>query len=109
MGASVGLLRRESLGSRGPSYHQFERLMATMRDTFPGYYRPTGEQFRKLWGESFFAFDTNVLLNIYRYTSETREVFFRVLEGLQSRLWVPHQAALEFHRRRLDVIDEQVS
>ncbi len=36
-----------------------------MRDLFPGYYRPTEEEFAKMWQEGIFVFDANVLLNIY--------------------------------------------
>jgi hypothetical protein len=79
-----------------------------MRKTFPGYYRPTSDEFTELWQECVFTFDANVLLNIYRYTPNTQERFFEILEELKDRIWVPHQAALEFHRNRLGVISDQV-
>ncbi len=66
-----------------------------MRELFPGYYRPTQEQFQQMWQECIFVFDANVLLNIYRYTSETREELFDILESLKERTWLPHQAMLE--------------
>ncbi len=78
-----------------------------MRDLFPGYYRPTSEQFHDLWKECTLAFDANTLLNVYRYTVDTRERFLGIVERLAERVWVPHQAALEYHERRLDVIFDQ--
>lgn len=78
-----------------------------MRDLFPGHYRPTDEEFARLWNEGIITFDANVLLNLYRYTSETRDKLFELLEGLDEQIWLPYQAALEFHRNRPTVIREQ--
>lgn len=61
----------------------------------------------KMWKESIFVFDTSVLLNIYRYTPETREDFFRLLEKLKKRIWIPHQVALEYLEQRENVISQQ--
>jgi predicted nucleic acid-binding protein len=44
--------------------------------------------------------DTNVFLNLYRYTSATRDDLFAALGSLGSRLWVPHQVLVEFWRNR---------
>ena len=60
-----------------------------------------------MWQECIFAFDANVLLNIYRYTPGTRESLFEILKRLKDRVWIPHQAAYEYQERRLDVISEQ--
>jgi hypothetical protein len=48
--------------------------------------------------------DANVLLHLYRVTPTAREQIFATLSELQNRLWIPHQAALEFHRNRTDVV-----
>jgi hypothetical protein len=78
-----------------------------MRDLFPGYYQPTEEEFAELWKECIFSFDTNVLLHIYRYSSNTRERFFDILQKLQERIWIPYQVAYEIHKNRLTVISDQ--
>jgi hypothetical protein len=75
-----------------------------MASLFRGHYRPSDAQFQQLWEQAFFAFDANVLLGVYRYTAKTRKSLFSVLEGLRERLWLPHQAALEFQRNRIDTI-----
>lgn len=79
-----------------------------MRELFPGYYRPLNEQIEKMWQEGVFAFDTNILLNIYRYTSETRERLFEILHRLQDQIWIPYQVAYEYQHRRLEVINEEL-
>ena len=78
-----------------------------MRKTFPGYYRPTEDEFSELWKNCLFVLDANVLLNLYRYSQETSGSFTAILDQISDRLWVPHQAALEYQRRRLDVIAQQ--
>jgi hypothetical protein len=78
-----------------------------MRELFPGYYRPTDAEFEALWRECLFGFDANVLLNVYRYNEQARERLFSILEGLGERVWLPHQAALEYQRNRVGVIQEQ--
>lgn len=60
-----------------------------------------------MWNEGTFVFDTNVLLNLYRYKKETRDSILEVLEKLQDRIWIPYQVGLEFHRNRLLVISDQ--
>lgn len=37
-----------------------------MRDLFPGYYRPTEAEFKKMWDEGIVSVDANLLLHIYR-------------------------------------------
>jgi hypothetical protein len=78
-----------------------------MKDQFPGYFRPTEDDFKKLWGSGWFVLDASVLLNLYRYSDETRKEFIRVLQTLRDRLWLPHRAASEFFRNRLGVISQQ--
>lgn len=78
-----------------------------MRDLFPGYYKPTPEEFETLWQEAIVSFDANILLNIYRYSSETRKRLFEIIERLIERIWIPHQVAYEYQKERLTVISQQ--
>jgi hypothetical protein len=79
-----------------------------MRKTFPGYYRPTEEEFYVLWNACLFVLDANVLLNLYRYSQETSDELIGILKQISDRLWVPHQAALEYQQQRLQVITQQL-
>ena len=78
-----------------------------VRQHFPGYYRPTADEFRKLWGEGLVILDANVLLNLYRYSEATRNELLSVLQTVRDRLWLPHQAGLEYERNRLKVMKDQ--
>lgn len=77
-----------------------------MKDNFNGFYRPTEREFKKMWSESYFVFDTNVLINPFRFQETAREVIFEILEKLckSDRIWIPHQVGLEYHHN----VDEEI-
>lgn len=75
-----------------------------MRKLFPRHYRPSEDEFKFLWTNGSFVFDTNVLLNLYSYPDAAREAFLAVLNKVRSRSWIPYQVALEFHRNRFNRI-----
>ncbi len=77
-----------------------------LRNLFPGYYLPTEDDFAKLWAEATFVFDTNVLLNLYSYPEDVRNVFLSVLSKLEDRIWVPYHVGLEFHRNKFSRIKQ---
>lgn len=79
-----------------------------MRNFFPGYYRPSDEEFKSLWQNCIYIFDTNSLLNLYRYPTEARDDLLNFLERHSERVWIPFQVALEYQENRLSVIAEQV-
>jgi len=73
------------------------------------YYPLTSDELDKLWDDASFSFGTNVLLGMYRSSPELRTAFFDILESLKRRLWLPHHVGLEYHRNRVQVIQEQNS
>lgn len=78
-----------------------------MKSMFSGFYTPTEKEFEALWNECLFVFDTNTLLNLYRYSKESRDLLLKVMEKIKDRMWIPHQVALEYHKHMFDVIYEQ--
>jgi len=78
-----------------------------MKKMFPGHYRPTEKELRDLWDNCLFVIDANVLLNMYRYSPNTRAQLFTIFKSISDRLWVPYQAALEYQTNRLNVIAQQ--
>src|SRR5262245_28120928 len=78
-----------------------------MKGMFPQYAEHAAQEFGSAWQHGLFVFDTNVLLNLYRYQAATRDELLNVLGQLSTRIWVPHHVALEFQRNRLKVIAEQ--
>ncbi|SJM94625.1 PIN-like domain-containing protein [Crenothrix polyspora] len=74
-----------------------------MKSVFIGHFRPTQDEFTQLWDESIFAIDANVLLNLYRYSSDTREELEKALNEIKDKVFITHQAAKEFLKNRLNV------
>lgn len=78
-----------------------------MQELFKGCYSLTEADLNELWKNAVFVFDTNVLLNLYRYQSSTRDSLIKVIEGFSERVWIPYYVGLEFQNNRLNVISKQ--
>lgn len=78
-----------------------------MKSKFKEYYRPEDQELESIWNDCVFILDANVLLNLYRYSKNTTEELLKVISNLKDRIWVPYQAALEYQRRRVEVISQQ--
>jgi len=83
-------------------------ITVDMKDIFKGYYKLDEDDFRKLWENAIFIFDTNVLLNLYRYKTSTRDALFVIMERLSDRVWIPYHVGLEFQRNRFSAIADQI-
>ena len=71
-----------------------------MRTLFSAHIPPDDAFFQFLWTEAVIVIDTNVMLNLYRFSDGTRDEFLAVLDQLRGRLWVPNQVVWEFFGRR---------
>jgi len=80
-----------------------------MRDLFPGYYKPSDTDFEIMWRNGIFVFDTNVLLDLYRYSEETVKSLMQIIDVLKDRIWIPYQVSNEYHKNLNSVIVQQVS
>lgn len=79
-----------------------------MKNKFKGYYKPQPADFKKIWDDCIFVFDTNVLFDFYRYSDDTVNVLLSIFEELKDKIWIPHWVGLEYHRGLEDRIKEQV-
>ena len=79
-----------------------------MRKLFPGHYMPTEREFESLWKDGIFIFDTNVLLDLYRYSDNTVTSILDAVELIKDRIWIPYQVSKEYHKNLNNVISEQV-
>jgi hypothetical protein len=71
-----------------------------MKNLFPEFNQPSDEQFSELWKDALISFDANVLLNVFQYGHSTLHTFMDLLDQLQGRLWLTHQAAYEYQKNR---------
>ncbi|WP_104044810.1 PIN-like domain-containing protein [Arthrobacter sp. ZGTC412] len=77
-----------------------------MRDVY-GALMPLPEgNFEHEFRRAIVVLDTNVMLDMYRFSRPTSQRFLDLLEHIEERLWLPHQVGLEFLRRRPLVRDE---
>ena len=77
-----------------------------MKNRFAEYYKPTDEEVQDMWSKATIVFDTNVLLDLYRYDTATRDEFIQIISFYKERLWIPYQVGWEFHRNREGVIKQ---
>lgn len=79
-----------------------------MKNAIKEFLEPTNDEKQELWEKCVFVFDTNVLLNLYRYSAKTRTSLLAAFESFKDRIWIPYQVAFEFMRKRCEVIYETV-
>jgi len=78
-----------------------------MNDSFSCFYDLTeNTELERIWKDkqTVFVFDTNVLLSLYSFQSDSRRDFFKVLNSVNERIWIPFHVGLEFQKNRLNVI-----
>ncbi|ENP8447198.1 hypothetical protein ACEI28_003373 [Vibrio alginolyticus] len=80
-----------------------------MRTIFKNFHNPSETEISEIWKSqnTLIAFDTNVFLNLYSYTKQTREDFFKVLDKVKGQIWIPYHVGLEYQRRRLNVVSTE--
>lgn len=78
-----------------------------MKNIFPGYYKKNDIELKSMWDDGVILFDTNVLLNLYRYSDTTRDTIIDLIKKFSNKIILPHQSALEYNRNRYEVIAEQ--
>lgn len=79
-----------------------------MANSFPNYLRLNNESVINILQNCIFVFDTNVLLNFYRYSEVTSNSLYEAILHYKNCIWLPHQVTIEFYNNRLLVIEEQI-
>lgn len=75
-----------------------------LTDGFSHYYRPEPERITEAFRTGLIVLDTNVLLNLLRYSPSARDELMGVIEAVADRCFIPHQIALEYNRNRVAVV-----
>ena len=79
-------------------------VVTTLLTGFEQYYRPTPENLDSRFDRSVFVLDTNVLLNILRFSAQARKELIEAIRSVAPRTFVPHQVAVEYNRNRVAVV-----
>lgn len=77
-----------------------------MRNAIKEYLEYTDAEKSELWDNATFVFDTNVLLNLYRYSKDTRDALLKSMEQLKDRIWMPYNIAYEYMNNRAEIIHQ---
>lgn len=77
-----------------------------MRSIFREFYSIENVDLKNLKDDVIVVFDTNSLLNIYRYSSDTSKKFIDALQIVKDNIWIPYQVGLEFNLNRKKVMHD---
>ncbi|MFI0152582.1 PIN domain-containing protein [Streptomyces lydicus] len=83
--------------------------MSTFFNGFEGLWRRSTADYRNAVKGYLISVDTNVLLQLYRFTPEARGELLDVLSNLRDRLWIPHQVVAEYYARRVEAVKEHLN
>lgn len=62
------------------------------------------ENLEKIFNEATIVLDTNSLLNLYRYSRETRIKYLEILSNVEDRIFLTHNICTEFYKNRYVLI-----
>lgn len=75
-----------------------------MKSVFREFFHKEEFNFSDLDKSTLVIFDTNTLLNIYRYSNSTQEKFINSVRKIKENIWIPYHVGLEFNLNRKDAI-----
>ena len=78
-----------------------------MKDQFPGFTKKSNKELSELWENGLITIDTNVLLDLYRYSKDTRDAILSLIKKLDNKIFFTYQSILEYNKNRYEVISEQ--
>ncbi len=74
-----------------------------LSDLFVGWYEYTDDEYNDMLKNSLISFDTNVLLNMYRYSKKASNETFDALKTIKDRILISYYVAKEFTNNRKKV------
>lgn len=74
-----------------------------LSDLFVGWYEYSDEEYNSILKNALISFDTNVLLNMYRYSKKASSETFDALKAVKNRILISYYVAKEFTSNRKKV------
>ena len=78
-----------------------------MKELYRGYSKKTEKELKELWKNSLITFDTNVILNLYRYSNSTKVAILELIQKFEKQIFLTFQVGLEYNRNRYERISDQ--
>jgi hypothetical protein len=73
-----------------------------MKDKFIEYH--IDEHLEKIFNDATIVLDTNSLLNLYRYSKDTRSKYLEILIKVEKRLFLTYHVGSEFYKKRYTLV-----
>lgn len=86
-----------------------DKKKMTLEEEFKGYFNYSEEEYNRIWKDAIIVLDTNILLNFYRYSVNTRNDIFSTLSSISKRLWMPYWVTKEYLKNRYTVVTENAT
>lgn len=96
---ALNMVHEDSQAESSPGRELIERFHAWLPSV-------QAEQ-ERFYTEGLVVLDANVLLTLYDVTSESRDAVLGALDKVSDRIWLPHQAGLEFIRNRRSRVESR--
>lgn len=80
-----------------------------MEEIYAGYFPKSKDQIKAIWSEALFSFDANIFLKLYERSDDSCNQILNTIDKLSNRVFLTHQAGLEYIRNRIGVITTQAS
>ena len=77
----------------------------TLKHAFSEFARLSEREFQVFLNNAIIVFDTNVLLHLYLFSSQTLKQVFSILSDIKDQLWMPHKVGEEFYHNRAKQIE----
>ncbi|WP_049523438.1 PIN-like domain-containing protein [Streptococcus pseudopneumoniae] len=74
------------------------------KDEFYGFYREPFNKENMTTENTIIVFDTNSLLNVFRFTPEASKEYFDIIQSIQDKIYIPYLVALEFHFHKSETL-----
>lgn len=74
------------------------------KDEFYGFYREPFNKENMTTENTIIVFDTNSLLNVFRFTPEASKEYFEIIQSIQDNIYIPYLVALEFHFHKSETL-----
>lgn len=74
-----------------------------MKSKFFEHYSLSDEKVKEIWENGLVIFDTNILLNLYRYNKQTCDDLLNYMQSFGDRIWMPYQVGWEYNNNRMEV------
>lgn len=74
------------------------------KEEFYGFYIEPFNKENMTSENTIIVFDTNSLLNVFRFTPEASKEYFEIIQSIQDKIYIPYLVALEFHFHKSETL-----